>query len=66
MAQGGKGLLSHQISVQQTQQSIPLILREEREEEKRGKKRRAPGERKRAACSPGKKRERKERVRGGI
>ena len=34
-AQGGKGLLSHQISVQKSQQSIPQIPREEREEERR-------------------------------
>ena len=35
-AQGGMGLLSRTISVQNPQLSIPLILREEREEEKRG------------------------------
>ena len=35
-AQGGKGLLSRSISVQNPQESIPLIPREEREEEKRG------------------------------
>ena len=35
-AQGGKGLLSQSISVQNPQKSIPLIPREEREEEKRG------------------------------
>ena len=36
-AQGGKGLLSHQISVQKSHQSIPLIPspREEREEEEK-------------------------------
>ena len=36
-AQGGKGLLSRSISVQNPQESIPLIPREKREEEKRGK-----------------------------
>ena len=35
-AQGGKGLLSRSISVQNPQESIPLIPREEREEGKRG------------------------------
>ena len=35
-AQGGKGLLSRSISVQNPQESIPLIPSEEREEEKRG------------------------------
>ena len=34
-AQGGKGLLSHQISVQKSQQSIPLVLILEREEKNR-------------------------------
>ena len=38
-AQGGKGLLSRSISVQNPQESIPLIPREEREEEKRGEER---------------------------
>ena len=35
-AQGGMGLLSRSISVQNPQESIPLIPREEREEEERG------------------------------
>ena len=35
-AQGGKSLLSRTILVQKYQQSIPLIPREEREEETRG------------------------------
>ena len=39
-AQGGLGLLSHTISVQRSQESIPQIPREERKE----KERRAPGE----------------------
>ena len=43
------GLLSHTISVQKPQESIPLILREEREEEQREREDRAPGERGRAA-----------------
>jgi len=34
-AQGGLGLLSHTISVHSLQKSIPLIPREEREEEER-------------------------------
>ena len=34
-AQGGKGLLSRSISVQNPQESMPLIPREEREEEER-------------------------------
>ena len=57
-AQGRKGLLSHQISVQQTQQSIPLILREEREEEKRGEGGgRQGGEQLLCSCARGKERE---------
>ena len=35
-AQEGKGLLSRSISIQNPQESMPLIPREEREEEKRG------------------------------
>ena len=34
-AQGGKGLLSHQISVQKSHQSISLFPREEREGEEK-------------------------------
>ena len=42
-AQGGKGFLSHQISVQKSQQSIPLFPREERKEEEKGEHRREVG-----------------------
>ena len=38
-AQGGKGLLSHQISVQKCQQSIPLVLILERERRRTGRER---------------------------
>ena len=63
-AQGGLGLLSHTISVQKSQQSIPKVLILERRGRNREKKRRrAPGER--AACCPFKRREREgEGVRG--
>ena len=36
-AQGGKGLLSHKISLQKTQQFIPKTLEKEREEHEREK-----------------------------
>jgi len=61
-AQGGKGLLSHQISVQKSQQSIPLFPREEREEEKRGRRGTCRGRWR--AVQAREKRE-PERVRGG-
>ena len=60
-AQGGKGLLSRSISVQNPQESMPLIPREEREKNRRkGGRGAREGE---AACSVQAKRER-ERVRG--
>ena len=63
-AQGGKGLLSRSISVQKPQESMPLILREEREEEKRGEGGgRQGGEQLLCSCARGKERE-GERVRG--
>ena len=63
-ALGGKGLLSHSISVQGLKKSILLILplekkRKNREEEEEDARREE------AACYPGKRRER-ERGRGGI
>ena len=59
-AQGGKGLLSHQISVQKSQQSIPLFSREEREEER--KRRRTPGRGRRRAVQAKGERERERGV----
>ena len=61
-AQGGMGLLSRSISVQKSQQSIPIFPRGEREEER--KRRRAPGGGA-ACCSLGKGRAR-ERKREGV
>ena len=66
-AQGGKGLLSQSISVQNHQKSIPLIPREEREEERKGER----GARRRRAAlflrqEKGKKRGRGRGVEGGI
>ena len=63
-AQGGKGLLSRSISEQNPQESIPLIPREEREEERKGER----GARRRRAAlflRPGK-REKREREGEGV
>ena len=49
-SQGGKGLLSRSISVQNSQESIPLIPREEREEEEQGEGE-SHGRERRACCS---------------
>ena len=46
-AQGGKGLLSHQISVQKSHQSIPLFPREEREGEEKERQEEGGGARRR-------------------
>ena len=46
-AQGGKGLLSHQISVQKSHQSIPLSPREEREGEEKERQEEGAGARRR-------------------
>ena len=62
-AQGGLGLLSRSISVQKSQQSIPLFPREEREEERKRRRREPAKGRPRAV--PAKKRE-IARGRGGI
>jgi hypothetical protein len=43
-AQGGLGLLSQTILVQRSQKYIPLVLIHEREEEKKGRNREAPGD----------------------
>jgi len=59
-AQGGMGLLSRSISIQNSQESIPLIPGEEREEEKQGEGE-SHGRRAATCCpSPGKRREREE------
>ena len=50
-AQGGRGLLSHTISVQESQKSISKILPLEKRREEQEEKRRAPGDgRWRAVC----------------
>jgi len=63
-AQGGLGLLSHTISVQSLQESIPKILSLERKEGGRTERAPGEGERPRAALIAREKRER-ERERGG-
>ena len=67
-AQGGKGLLSHTISVQESQKSISKILILEKKRKNREEERGATSRGGLAALvwRTGKKRERKERVRGGI
>jgi len=60
-AQGGKGLLSRSISVQNPHESIPLILREERDREE---ERRAPGRGQSSGCTGKRERERERGVRG--
>ena len=49
-AQGGKGLLSRSISVQNPQESMPLIPREEREKERKEKEEEGAREREEACC----------------
>ena len=61
-AQGGMGLLSRTISVQNPQVSIPLIPREEREEVE--KKEEEKGARREAMCCSGRREKERERVRG--
>ena len=57
-AQGGKGLLSRSISIQNPQESMPLIPREEREKNRRKGGR---GAREGAACCPGRREKEPER-----
>ena len=64
-AQGGLGLLSHTISVHSLQKFIPLIPREEMEEERKEKEEEGTREREEACCfSVAGAKEREERVRG--
>ena len=49
-AQGGKGLLSRSISVQNPQESMPLIRREEREKERKEKEEEGAMEREEPFC----------------